>query len=100
MYLYLCGRQYAFTTSEHVTQSLVTGYNVTSAEYFWKTNHKFFIHCVANNKKNPFSIAIENVKLVHECCPQHLGIGAARIKEDEETERVGKERRENINATK
>ena len=32
-----------------------------------------------------FSVAIEKVKLMHECFPKHLHIGKARINEDKET---------------
>ena len=27
----------------------------------------------------PFSMAIENYELMHECCPEHLRIGTAKI---------------------
>ena len=43
----------------------------------------------------PFSMAIENVELMHECCPQHLPMGTARTKKDKETDGEGKQKRVN-----
>ena len=43
-------------------------------------------------KQEWFSMAIENVKLIHECFPTHLPMGTARMKEDKETDEKGKTR--------
>ena len=42
------------------------------------------------NEEVPFSMAIRNGELMHECFPKHSRMGTARMKEDNETE----ERRE------
>ena len=33
----------------------------------------------ARREQVPFSMAIENVEVVHECFPKHLGMGTARL---------------------
>ena len=45
----------------------------------------------SRKKKVPFSMAIENWELVHECFPKHSGMGTARIIYDKETDE-GKKR--------
>ena len=35
-------------------------------------------------------MAMENVELMHECCPQHMVIGKLKIKYDKETDEEGK----------
>ena len=41
-------------------------------------------------------MVIGTVKLMHECCPKHTGIGTARMKWDTETKEEGKTGRENL----
>ena len=41
-----------------------------------------FIVLTERKKKVPFSMAIGNEELMHECFPKHLGIGTARMKYD------------------
>ena len=41
-------------------------------------------------------MAIENVKLMHECFSEHLPMGIARIENDKNTEEEGKTRRVNM----
>ena len=41
-------------------------------------------------KHVPFSMAIENVGLMHECYSQHLRMGTERMQEDKDTEEDGK----------
>ena len=43
-------------------------------------------------KKVPFSMAIGNGKLMHECFQKHLSMGKARTKQDNETDEDGKKR--------
>ena len=40
----------------------------------------------------PFSMAIGNVELVHECFPEHSRMGTASMKQDKETGEGGKKR--------
>ena len=40
----------------------------------------------------PFSMAIENGELMHECFTKHSRMGTASIKSDEETDEDGKKR--------
>ena len=40
-----------------------------------------------------FSIAVENVKLIHECTPKHLRKRTARIKYGKQTEEEVKQKR-------
>ena len=40
-------------------------------------------------KQVTFSLAMGNVKLMHECSPINFRMGTARMKEDNETEEVG-----------
>ena len=48
--------------------------------------------CAVGNKGVPFSMAIGNGELMHECFPKHLRMGTARIKQDKETDEDGKKR--------
>ena len=43
-------------------------------------------------KKVPFSMAIGDWELMHECFPKHSRIGTERMKEDNETDEEGKKR--------
>ena len=36
--------------------------------------------CTVGEKQVPFSMAILNVELMHECFPKHLRMGTARMK--------------------
>ena len=47
---------------------------------------------ISKKNKAPFSIAIGNVELVHECFPEHSPMGTARMKQDKETDEGGKKR--------
>ena len=38
------------------------------------------IGCLYYERKVPFSMAIENMELMHECSPEHLRMGTARLK--------------------
>ena len=40
---------------------------------------------IQGTKKKTFSMAIENLKLLQECCPQHLRMGTAGMKRNEVT---------------
>ena len=44
----------------------------------------------------PFSMAIVNVELIHNCFPNHSSMGTARMKYDKDTEKEGKQRRMNM----
>ena len=50
----------------------------------------------ARREQVPFSMAIGNGKLMHECFPKHPRMGTARWKLDNETEEEGKKRRINV----
>ena len=53
----------------------------------------FIFSCTKERKKEvPFSIAIGNGELMHECFPQHWRTGTARMKEANETDEEGKKR--------
>ena len=41
-------------------------------------------------------MVIKNMELMHKCCPQHLRMGTARMKEDKETEDNYEQERVNI----
>ena len=43
-------------------------------------------------KQVPFSMAVGHVELMHECFPKHSGMGTAKMKWDNETEKDGKKR--------
>ena len=45
------------------------------SEYTWCT-----CSCAVGKKKVPFSIAIRNKELMHECFPKHLRMGKIRMK--------------------
>ena len=40
------------------------------------------IECLYYERQVTFSMAIENVELMHECSPEHLRMGTARLKSD------------------
>ena len=45
-------------------------------------------------------MAIADVELMHDSCFQHLRMGTARMKEDKDTEKEGKEKRVSIERNK
>ena len=51
-------------------------------------------------KQVPFGMAIENVELMHECFPKHFRMGTARIKEHNETDEDGKQKRVKMESRK
>ena len=55
---------------------------------------------IARKKQLQLSMALGNVGLVHECYPQHLHKGNAKMKVDKETEIEGKQRGVNIDRNK
>ena len=66
------------------------------------TLHPYFVHCSigGKRKKNSLNIAIQNVELKLECCPQQQRNLTARMKEDEEPEKEGKRRRHIVETSK
>ena len=50
----------------------------------------------ARREQVPFSMAIGNGELMHECFPKHPRMGTTREKLDNETEEEGKKRRINM----
>lgn len=50
---------------------------------------------LVEKKQLQFSMAIENVDFMHECCPQHLSRGNARMKLDK-TGKEGKQGLDNM----
>ena len=42
--------------------------------------NKLFVSFAVGKKQAPFSMAIGNVELIHECFPKHSRMGTARIK--------------------
>ena len=42
--------------------------------------------CTVGKKQVPFSMAIGNVELIHECLPKHLCMGTVTMKYDKETQ--------------
>lgn len=42
----------------------------------------------------------KKMRLVHECCPQHLHTGTARMKQGKEAKEQGKQRREKMKKSK
>ena len=50
----------------------------------------------ARREQVPFSMAIENGELMHECFPKHLRMGTARLKYDNATEEESKKMRMNV----
>ena len=53
----------------------------------------------ARREHVPFSMAIGNGELMHECFPKHLCMGTARLKKDNETQEEGKNRRMNVESS-
>ena len=51
----------------------------------WSFGLKDCFASVAREKEGPFSMAMGNVQLIHECSPEHLLMEAARLKWDKET---------------
>ena len=51
-----------------------------------------FTVIVERREQVPFRMAIENGELMHECSPEHLRIGTARLKLDNGIEEEGKTR--------
>ena len=51
----------------------------------------FSFSCTKESKEEvPFSMAIGNGELMHECFPKHSPMGTARMKEDNDTDEDGK----------
>ena len=51
----------------------------------------FSLSCTKERKKEvPFSMAVGNSELIHECFSKHSRIGTARMKKDNETDEDGK----------
>ena len=51
--------------------------------YFWVSTpntHCALVIVLSEKKQAPFSMAIGNVKLMHECFPEHSRIGTTRMK--------------------
>ena len=55
-------------------------------------SHNVYIVIEVRREQVPFSMAIENMELMHECSPKHLRMGTARLKEEKESEEEGKKR--------
>ena len=53
---------------------------------------------IVESEQVPFNMAIEKGEPVHECSPEHMCMGTARLKKNNETEEEGKKNR--INAEK
>ena len=50
----------------------------------------FIFSCTKERKEEvPFSMAIRNGELMHECFPKHARMGTARMKSDKETREEG-----------
>ena len=48
--------------------------------------------CTVGKRQVPFSMAIGNEELMHECFPKHSPMGTARMKSNKETEAEGRYR--------
>ena len=52
----------------------------------------FIFSCIKERNEVPFSMAIGNGELIHECFPKHSRMGTARMKEDNETDEDGQKK--------
>ena len=60
--------------------------------HFAQDSHCALVVALPEKKQVPFSMAIENEELMHECFPKHRRMGTARMKLDKETDEEGKKR--------
>ena len=71
---------------------IVSGLLVHKYFYFNTPNTHCALVVALSEKQVPFSMAIGNGELVHECFPEHSRMGAARMKQDKETDKGYKKR--------
>ena len=60
----------------------------------------FGFSCTKEKKEVPFSMAIGNGELMHECFPKHSPMETARMKEDNDTDEDFKKRGESMEIVK
>ena len=61
--------------------------------YFFRSEHTLCTRsCTVGKKVVPFSMAIGNEEVTHECFTEHTRMGTASMKDDKETQEDGKKR--------
>ena len=66
--------------TSHDYPSLVEGESHGLLLLYLVFDRRHFDYIVSRTKKVPFSVAIENGELIHDCFPKHSRMGTARMK--------------------